>query len=107
MTTKGKLELTWVGKENRPRLEPRILEEDVTLSSGDRAAENMLIHGDNLLTLKPWPPAKKPFHLRPVGRSCRRFGDHRVNGIASNRIPNVLVREHAASLFRVGLCRGV
>ena len=25
MTTKQKLELTWIGKENRPRLEPRIL----------------------------------------------------------------------------------
>jgi len=52
MTTKGKLELTWVGKENRPRLEPRILEEDTTLSYGDPATENMLIHGDNLLALK-------------------------------------------------------
>ena len=28
MTKKQKLELTWVGKENRPRLEPRILLED-------------------------------------------------------------------------------
>jgi adenine-specific DNA-methyltransferase len=52
MTTKGKLELTWVGKENRPRLEPRILVEDPALSYGDPAAENMLIHGDNLLALK-------------------------------------------------------
>lgn len=25
---KTKLELTWIGKENRPRLEPRILLED-------------------------------------------------------------------------------
>jgi adenine-specific DNA-methyltransferase len=52
MNTKGKLELTWVGKENRPRLEPRILVEDPAFSYGDRAAENMLIHGDNLLALK-------------------------------------------------------
>ena len=28
MTKKQKLELTWIGKENRPRLEPRILLED-------------------------------------------------------------------------------
>lgn len=28
MATKQKLELTWIGKENRPRLEPRILLED-------------------------------------------------------------------------------
>ncbi|MDP2996409.1 MAG: site-specific DNA-methyltransferase, partial [Bryobacterales bacterium] len=52
MNTKGKLELTWVGKENRPRLEPRILVEDPAFSYGDRAAENMLIHGDNLLALR-------------------------------------------------------
>ncbi len=28
MQNKQKLELTWIGKENRPRLEPRILLED-------------------------------------------------------------------------------
>jgi len=28
MTRKPKLELTWIGKEERPRLEPRILIED-------------------------------------------------------------------------------
>ena len=28
MTGKPKLELTWIGKENRPKLEPRILLED-------------------------------------------------------------------------------
>lgn len=28
MAGKQKLELTWIGKENRPRLEPRILLED-------------------------------------------------------------------------------
>jgi adenine-specific DNA-methyltransferase len=32
VTTKPKLELTWIGKENRPRLEPRILLEDSTRS---------------------------------------------------------------------------
>ena len=30
---KTKLELTWIGKENRPRLEPRILLEDPAKSS--------------------------------------------------------------------------
>ena len=30
---KTKLELTWIGKENRPRLEPRILIEDPEKSS--------------------------------------------------------------------------
>lgn len=55
---KNKLELTWIGKDNRPRLEPRILIEDPELShhaqvrrEGD-IFDNMLIHGDNLLALK-------------------------------------------------------
>ena len=54
-----KLELTWIGKETRPRLEPRILLEDPALSYHapqrvtDRDQfENFLIHGDNLLALK-------------------------------------------------------
>ena len=58
MTKKQKLELTWVGKENRPRLEPRILLEDAALShhaavrgDGD-LFDNRLIQGDNLLALK-------------------------------------------------------
>jgi adenine-specific DNA-methyltransferase len=54
-----KLELTWIGKENRPRLEPRILLEDPNksyhavqrLSENDRF-DNRLIFGDNLLALK-------------------------------------------------------
>lgn len=47
-----KLELTWIGKGNEPKLEPRILIEDPTKSFGDSKTENMLIHGDNLLALK-------------------------------------------------------
>ncbi len=47
-----KLELTWVGKNNRIRLEPRILVEDKEKSYGDTESGNMLIHGDNLLALK-------------------------------------------------------
>lgn len=49
---KQKLELTWIGKEKRPKLEPRILIEDPDKSYGDRHSENMLIFGDNLLALK-------------------------------------------------------
>lgn len=59
MTKKQKLELTWVGKENRPRLEPRILLHDPTKSyharhrvSDDDIFDNRLIFGDNLLALK-------------------------------------------------------
>jgi len=56
---KTKLELTWIGKENRPKLEPRILIEDPEKSyhAAHRVGENdifdnMLIFGDNLLALK-------------------------------------------------------
>jgi len=47
-----KLELTWIGKDNQPKLEPRILIEDPEKSYGDKNSENMLIYGDNLLALK-------------------------------------------------------
>ena len=47
-----KLELTWIGKDEEPRLEPRILIENPEYSYGDEATENMLIQGDNLLALK-------------------------------------------------------
>lgn len=47
-----KLELTWIGKGEEPELEPRILIEDPQYSYGDPNANNILIHGDNLLALK-------------------------------------------------------
>jgi adenine-specific DNA-methyltransferase len=56
---KQKLELTWIGKEKRPKLEPRILVEDPDKSyhakyrvSDDDLFDNRLIFGDNLLALK-------------------------------------------------------
>ncbi|MGH6626334.1 MAG: site-specific DNA-methyltransferase [Burkholderiaceae bacterium] len=56
---KAKLELTWIGKDARPKLEPRILLEDPARShhAKHRVTENdlfdnRLIFGDNLLTLK-------------------------------------------------------
>jgi adenine-specific DNA-methyltransferase len=52
MSKKQKLELTWIGKDEEPRLEPRVLIEDPEKSYGDRSTQNMLIHGDNLLALK-------------------------------------------------------
>ena len=58
MAGKTKLELTWIGKNERPRLEPRILIEEPEFSyhaetrrEGDHF-DNMLVHGDNLLALK-------------------------------------------------------
>lgn len=49
---KQKLELTWIGKDEEVKLEPRILIEEPEKSYGDPTSENMLIHGDNLLALK-------------------------------------------------------
>lgn len=63
----NKLELTWVGKENEIKVEPRILIENPALSNISHKTagqasifdaenadgfDNMLIHGDNLLALK-------------------------------------------------------
>ncbi len=73
MNHKPKLELTWIGKDQQPKLEPRILIEDpgksyrasgsperhaelvsasVTVSGPHQRTDNMLIYGDNLLALK-------------------------------------------------------
>lgn len=52
---RGRLELVWVNKEQRPLLEPRILVEEPEHSypAGAKSpAENLLIFGDNLLALK-------------------------------------------------------
>ncbi len=57
--SKTKLELTWIGKDKRPKLEPRILLENPALSyhakhrvSDNDQFDNKLIFGDNLLALK-------------------------------------------------------
>ncbi|EHK89715.1 site-specific DNA-methyltransferase [Aggregatibacter actinomycetemcomitans] len=56
--TKQKLELTWIGKHKRPKLETRILLEDAQKSyhakvrSENDVFDNRLIFGDNLLALK-------------------------------------------------------
>lgn len=56
---KQKLELTWIGKDVRPRLEPRILLEDASKSyhaaqrvTANDQFDNRVIFGDNLLALK-------------------------------------------------------
>lgn len=58
-SNKQKLELTWIGKDQRPKLEPRILLEDPDKSyhakqrvSDRDIFDNRLIFGDNLLALK-------------------------------------------------------
>lgn len=54
---KQRLELTWIGKDERPKLEPRILLEDTEKAYSRRYTEadnfdNRLIRADNLLALK-------------------------------------------------------
>lgn len=56
---KNRLELTWIGKDNRPKLEPRILLEDASKSyhapkrnTDQDLFDNRLVFGDNLLALK-------------------------------------------------------
>jgi len=58
-TRKQKLELTWIGKGYRPKLEPRILLEEPEQSyhaphriTDHDIFDNRLIFGDNLLALK-------------------------------------------------------
>ena len=59
MSNRHKLELTWIGKDARPKLEPRILLADPEKSyhskhriTGNDIFDNQLIFGDNLLALK-------------------------------------------------------
>ncbi len=59
MSKKQRLELTWIGKENRPRLEPRILLESPERSyhaqhrlTDSDIFDNILVKDDNLLALK-------------------------------------------------------
>ncbi|WP_295637419.1 site-specific DNA-methyltransferase [uncultured Methylibium sp.] len=59
MSQKQRLELTWIGKDARPKLEPRVLLEDPARShhAAQRVTDhdifdNRLIFGDNLLALK-------------------------------------------------------
>ena len=72
---KQKLELTWIGKDQRPRLEPRILLEDPARSyhakqrvTDNDLFDNRLIKGDNLLALKALERSEE----RRVGKECCR-----------------------------------
>lgn len=55
---KQRLELTWIGKDERPKLEPRILLDDPERAYARRRGshdlfDNRIIYGDNLLVLNP------------------------------------------------------
>jgi adenine-specific DNA-methyltransferase len=90
LTKKTKLELTWPGKEERPKLEPRILIEHPAKSyhatfrrDGDQFG-NLLIKGDNLLALKAleaqYEGAVKCIYIDPPFNTKQAF-DHYEDGL--------------------------
>ena len=107
---KQKLELTWIGKEKRPRLEPRVLIEDTEKSyhanmrHGDKDIfDNMLIHGDNLLALKAleqeYAGKVKCIYIDPPYNTGNAF-EHYDDGL-EHSIWLGLMRERIAMLYRL------
>lgn len=108
--TKQKLELTWIGKEKRPKLEPRILLEDPGKSyhAARRVAENdifdnRLIFGDNLLALKAleqeFTGKVKCVYIDPPFNTQQAF-EHYDDGY-EHSIWLGLIRDRAESLRRL------
>lgn len=88
---KNKLELTWIGKDKRPKLEPRILLEDPSKSYHAKQSvtdndifDNKLIFGDNLLALKAleqeYTGKVKCIYIDPPFNTGQAF-DHYDDGI--------------------------
>lgn len=91
-TRKTRLELTWIGKDDRPRLEPRILLEDADNSYHAKSRvttedifDNILIQGDNLLALKAleqeYTGKVKCIYIDPPFNTGQAF-EHYDDGIA-------------------------
>jgi len=110
MPKKQKLELTWIGKENRPKLEPRILIEDPEKSfhakhkvSENDIFDNMLIHGDNLLALKAleqdYTGKVKCIYIDPPYNTGSAF-EHYEDGLEHSIWLN-LIRERLEILHRL------
>jgi len=83
------LELTWIGKENRPKLEPRILLEYLEKSyhaphrvTGHDFFDNRLIFGDNLARMLILAP-----HRKHSGVSSAPLGVCEFSGISRARQP--------------------
>lgn len=108
--SKQKLELTWIGKEKRPKLEPRILLEDPEKSyhakhrvSGNDIFDNRLIFGDNLLALKAleqeFSGKVKCIYIDPPFNTQQAF-EHYDDGY-EHSIWLGLIRDRAESLRRL------
>lgn len=108
--SKTKLELTWIGKDKRPTLEPRILLEDPELSyhashkvSENDIFDNKLIFGDNLLALKAleqeYIGKVKCIYIDPPYNTGQAF-EHYDDGL-ENSIWLSLMRERLEVLWKL------
>jgi adenine-specific DNA-methyltransferase len=110
MTQKQRLELTWVGKDERPRVEPRILIEDAEKSyhAATRVTDhdifdNRLIFGDNLIALKAleqeFAGKIKCIYIDPpynTGAAIRQYNDGVEHSIWLS-----LIRERVEAIRRI------
>jgi len=110
MSSKQRLELTWIGKEKRPKLEPRILLEDPEKSYHAKARvtdndifDNKLIFGDNLLALKAleqeFSGKVKCIYIDPpynTGKAFKKYDDAQEHSIWLS-----LMRDRLAILWRL------
>ncbi len=89
-----KLELTWIGKGQEPKLEPRILIEQPEYSYGDPDTSNMLIQGDNLLALKAleqeYAGKVKCIYIDPPYNTGNAF-EHYDDGIEHSQWLNLII----------------
>jgi adenine-specific DNA-methyltransferase len=108
--SRQKLELTWIGKDKRPKLEPRILLEDPEKSyhakhrvSDNDIFDNRLIFGDNLLALKAleqeFSGKVKCIYIDPPFNTQQAF-EHYDDGY-EHSIWLGLIRDRAESLRRL------
>lgn len=101
----NRLELTWYGKDEPIRIEPRLLIENTELSNvgRDSDTENMLIHGDNLLALKAlekdYAGQVKCIYIDPpfnTGQAFEHYDDNLEHSIWLN-----LMNERFKHLYRL------
>ena len=108
--SKQKLELTWIGKEKRPKLEPRILLEAPEKSyhakhrvTDNDLFDNRLIFGDNLLALKAleaeFTGKVKCVYIDPPFNTQQAF-EHYDDGY-EHSIWLGLIRDRAEALWRL------
>jgi adenine-specific DNA-methyltransferase len=114
--SKTKLELTWIGKDKRPKLEPRILLEDPEKSyhAKHRVTENdlfdnKLIFGDNLLALKAleqeYAGKVKCIYIDPPFNTGEAFENY--DDSVEHSVWLSLIRDRMEYLHKLLSCNGV